>query len=126
MKFSCIFRVWVLGVLVLAQELTFAACAIRTADPAAERNVCSIVTWLYSLPNRQTNNILSGQYGWKDTEAIHDITGKWPAFLEDHLWQKGVQLGINGALQNHTGSSLRIIGIKADSSVFICQFQIQK
>lgn len=72
---------------ILAEEPTFAACAFRTADPAAGRDVCSIITWLNTLPHRQENNILSGQYGWEDTSLIYELTGKWPAFYEDHLWQ---------------------------------------
>ncbi len=83
------FLIWIalLATLALVEEPSFAACAIRTADPGAGLDVCSIVTWLRALPSRHTNNILSGQYGWKDTKLIHDITGKWPALYEDHLWQ---------------------------------------
>lgn len=73
--------------LIFAQNPVFAYCDIRTADLRIGRDGCAIVSWLHVLPDRGSNRILSGQYGWKDVQEIREQTGKWPAFYEDFLWQ---------------------------------------
>ncbi len=67
-----------------------ARCEVPLADQNAGDDACAIVKWLYQLPLVPgKNHILSGQYGWEDSQKIHEITGRWPALYEDYLWQKG-------------------------------------
>ena len=62
--------------------------SLKPVDKKANHDVRQILAWLHSLPKRQTNRILSGQYGWEDTRRIFEITGKWPALFEWYFWQK--------------------------------------
>lgn len=79
---------WLSLLLALAAP-AWAECETPTADPQANRDACAILTWLHELPSLPERRVVSGQYGWKDMEAIRDLTGKWPALYEDFLWQKG-------------------------------------
>ena len=38
------------------------AIAVEPADPKANQDVRRIINWLYTLPNRTTNRVISGQY----------------------------------------------------------------
>lgn len=80
------------GFLFLALAVSVAGYAeenFRTADPDANQDVRRILAWLRELPKRDSKRVVSGQYGWADTEKTFEQAGKWPALYEDCLWQVG-------------------------------------
>ncbi|XOF33712.1 MAG: glycosyl hydrolase [Candidatus Electrothrix sp. YB6] len=59
---------------------------IVTADRKADKRAQNILEWLYILPTKKNNKILSGQHGWNNAALIYKETGSWPAILELSLW----------------------------------------